>query len=192
MTVGTICCPLTLAASCCLLPSIQLSLRNFGPNCGQFRRQVDRVDKKKLSYRRVTTQCVLSVVILPIATQQCRNYLYDKSWPNWWYEVGGLVGGNASWTMCTQPWRDRVALIVSGVINKPTTVELCISPVYWRLAVAKFSKSTMEKLLTWPWPRPLRAHSLITRLRLPMADPCTKPEVSSVSRCTDITWGVKF
>ena len=29
-----------------------------------------------------------------------------------------------------------------GVINKPTMVELCISPVYRRLAVAKFSKST--------------------------------------------------
>ena len=35
------------------------------------------------------------------------------------------------------------APIVAGVINKPTTVELCISPVYRRLAVAKFSKSTM-------------------------------------------------
>ena len=34
------------------------------------------------------------------------------------------------------------------VINKPTTVELCISPVYRRLAMAKFSKSTMQKLLT--------------------------------------------
>ena len=31
-----------------------------------------------------------------------------------------------------------------GVINKPTTVELWISPVYRRLAVAKFSKSTIE------------------------------------------------
>ena len=31
------------------------------------------------------------------------------------------------------------APIVSGVINKPTTVELCISPVYRRLAVAKVS-----------------------------------------------------
>jgi len=30
-----------------------------------------------------------------------------------------------------------------GVIDKPTTVELCISLVYRRLAVAKFSKSTM-------------------------------------------------
>ena len=31
----------------------------------------------------------------------------------------------------------------TGVINKPTTVELWISPVYRQLAVAKFSKSTM-------------------------------------------------
>jgi len=30
-----------------------------------------------------------------------------------------------------------------GVINKPTTAELWISPVYQRLAVAKFSNSTM-------------------------------------------------
>ena len=78
------------------------------------------------------------------------------------------------------------------VINKPTTVELCISPVYRRLAVAKFSKSTMYKLLTWPWPRPLREHSLITRLRLHMADPCTKVEVSSISGCGEITRGVKI
>jgi len=34
---------------------------------------------KKLSYRRVTARCVLSAVILQITTQQCRNYLYDKS-----------------------------------------------------------------------------------------------------------------
>ena len=32
------------------------------------------------------------------------------------------------------------APIVSGVINKPTTVELCISPVYRRLAVSEFFK----------------------------------------------------
>jgi len=37
----------------------------------------------------------------------------------------------------------KSAPIVSGVINKTTTVELCIPPVYRRLAVAKFSKSTM-------------------------------------------------
>ena len=65
-------------------------------------------EDKKLSYRGGTARCVLSVVILPIATQQCRYYVYDKSWPYWWYEVGDLVKGNVSWTMCTQPWRDRV------------------------------------------------------------------------------------
>jgi len=49
---------------------------------------------KKLSYRRGTARCVVSIEILPIATQQCRNYLY-KFWPNRWYEVGDLVWGNA-------------------------------------------------------------------------------------------------
>jgi len=33
---------------------------------------------KKLSYRRGTARCVVSIEILPVATQQCRNYLYDK------------------------------------------------------------------------------------------------------------------
>jgi len=32
----------------------------------------------------------------------------------------------------------------------------------------------LSTMLTWPWPRPHREHSLITRLRLHMADPCTK------------------
>ena len=36
-------------------------------------------NNKKLSYRRGTAQCVVSVEILSIATQRCRNYLYDKS-----------------------------------------------------------------------------------------------------------------
>ena len=39
---------------------------------------------------------------------------------------------------------------------------------------------------------PLKKHSLITRLRLCVADPCTKFEVSSVSRCGEIRRGVKF
>ena len=40
---------------------------------------ITRLENKKLSYRRGTARCVLSVVILSITTQQCRNYLYDKS-----------------------------------------------------------------------------------------------------------------
>jgi len=42
--------------------------------------QYPHVYYKKLSYRWGTAQCVVSVEILPVATQQCRNYLYDKSW----------------------------------------------------------------------------------------------------------------
>ena len=38
--------------------------------------------------------------------------------------------------------------IISGVVNKSKTIELCISPVYRRLAVAKVTKFTMLKLLT--------------------------------------------
>ena len=34
---------------------------------------------KKLSYRRGIARCVVSIEILPIGTQQCSNYLYDKS-----------------------------------------------------------------------------------------------------------------
>jgi len=45
---------------------------------------------KKLSYRPGTARCVVSVEILPIAMQECRNYLYEKSWTNRSYEVGGL------------------------------------------------------------------------------------------------------
>jgi len=37
------------------------------------------VGNKKLSYRRGTVRCILSIEIMPTATQQCRNYLYDKS-----------------------------------------------------------------------------------------------------------------
>ena len=39
---------------------------------------------------------------------------------------------------------------------------------------------------------PTWEHLLITRLRLHMADQCTKFEVYSVSRCRDISHSVKF
>jgi len=143
---------------------------------------------KKLSYRQGTAKCIVSVEILPIATQQCRNYLYDKSWTNRSYEVGGIQWADVLSTVMRS---SRFHCLI-GVINKPTTVDLYISPVYRRVDVAKYSKSTKQKLLPWRWPCPLREHSLITRLRLCMADQCTKFEVSIVSRCGDFTWGVKF
>jgi len=45
---------------------------------------------KKFSYRRGTARCILSDEVLLIATQQCRNYLYDKSSRNRSYAVRGL------------------------------------------------------------------------------------------------------
>ena len=67
----------------------------FQMNSKQNNAQGDLMKYKELSYRRGTARCVVSIEILPIAMQQCRYYLYDKSWPNRWYEVGDLVGGNA-------------------------------------------------------------------------------------------------
>jgi len=49
-------------------------LQNKGTSVWNFVLNLD----KKLSYRRGTARCVVSVDILPTATQQCRNYLYDK------------------------------------------------------------------------------------------------------------------
>jgi len=101
---------------------------------------------KKLSYCRGTARCVVSVEILPIATQQCRNYLYDKSYTNRSYEVGTVTVGRGAINMCTHSTMTRSSRLhcLIGVINKPT--KLWISSVYRRLAVAKFSKSTIYKL----------------------------------------------
>jgi len=63
------------------LPAVMVKLRRpKEPRYGPFKvcKSFTTVNKK-LNYRRVTARCVLSVVILPITTQQCRNYLYDKS-----------------------------------------------------------------------------------------------------------------
>jgi len=49
-----------------------------------------RFKYKKHSYRWGTGRCVVSVEILPVTTQHCRNYSYDKSWTNRSYEVKAL------------------------------------------------------------------------------------------------------
>ena len=77
-----------------------------------------------------------------------------------------------------------------GVVNKPTTVELWISPVYRRLAVGNFLSPQCKNCLRDPDHAHLgnSHHKTKTshgRLR-------TKFEVSSVSRCGDFTWGLKF
>ena len=128
----------------------------------------------------------MSVEILPIATQQCRNYLYDKSWTNRSYDVGPMFNKHVHSTMTRS---SRFHCLI-GVINKPTTDVLWISPVYRRLAEAKFSTPTMWKLLAWPWPRPLREHSLITRLRFRMAN--SHKKLKYLALAVAQTWGVKF
>ena len=65
--------------------------------------------------------------------QLVREVLNKSKLRSWRVKVGRCVIN-----MCTQP----AFIVLPGVINKPTTVELCILPVYRRLAVAKFSKST--------------------------------------------------
>jgi len=65
------------------VPAYTHTYTHTHPFNGSFSRttRVSRYQKgnKKLSYRRGTARCVVSIEILPIATQQCRNYLYDKS-----------------------------------------------------------------------------------------------------------------
>ena len=77
-----------------------------------------------------------------------------------------------------------------GVINKPTTGELWISPVAYTddLLWRNFLKSTSRNCSRDPdHAHVANMHSLIKRLRLHIADPCTKFEVSSVGRCGEIT-----
>ena len=77
-----------------------------------------------------------------------------------------------------------------GVItNRPRAscgYHLCTDDLLWRNFLSPRCRNCSRD--------PDHAHlgNTITRLRLRMADPCTKFEVSSVSRCGDFTWGVKF
>jgi len=47
--------------------------------CADSSRNMSMSLYKKLSYRRGIARCVVSVQILPVATQQCKNYMYDES-----------------------------------------------------------------------------------------------------------------
>ena len=69
-----------------------------------------------------------------------RQVLNKSKLRNWRVKVGRCVINKHVHSTVTHSSRFHCLI---GVINKPTTVELCISPVYRRLAVAKFSKYTM-------------------------------------------------
>jgi len=109
-------------------------------------------------YCQGTIWCVKSVEVLPIAMQHCSTTSPEQ------IEVMKLEG--YSGTMCNKHVHSTVMrssrfCCLIGVINKLTTDELCISPVYQRLAVAKFSKSTSRNCSRDPDHTHLRnTHSL--------------------------------
>ena len=93
--------------------------------------------------------------------------------------------------------RDRQCALNHDAIkcHKETdNVELCISPVYRRLAVANFLSPQCRNCSRDPDHAHLGAltHHKTKTSQVRMADPCTKFEVSSIIRCGDFTWGVKF
>ena len=141
---------------------------------------------KKLRYRRGTARCVVSVEILPIATHNGAENTCTTSPEQ--IEIMKLEG--YSWPMCnehvhsTMTRSSRFHCPVAD-INKPTTDKLWISPVYRRLAVAKFSKST------WPWPHPFQERFFIRGVGLAMVNQCTKFEVSRFTRYEAMNGGAK-
>ena len=79
-----------------------------------------------------------------------------------------------------------------GVINKPTTVELCMSPVYRRLAVAKFSRSVHNVEIAYvTLTTPLSGRFFIGRVGLAVVNQCTKFEVSRFTRYETMNSGAK-
>jgi len=85
---------------------------------------------KKLSYRRGTARCVVSVEIMPIAHASAQTTCTTS--PEH-IKVMKLEG--YSWPMCYKHLHSTMTPSTRlhcpiGVINKPTTDELWISPVY--------------------------------------------------------------
>jgi len=68
--------------------------------------------------------CQLKSCQLP-CTQQCSNYLYDKSWT---MKLKGYSGPMCNKHVHSTVTRSSRFHCLIGVMNKPTTVELCISP----------------------------------------------------------------
>jgi len=106
---------------------------------------VDSLLYKKLSYRRWTARCVVSVEICQLPRNSAESTCTTSPEQ---IEVMKLKRYSRPKAMCnkhvhstmTRSSRFRCPV---GVINKTTTVELWISPVYRWLAVVKFSRSTM-------------------------------------------------
>jgi len=98
-------------------------------------------ENKKLSYRRGTARCVVSVEILPRSSAETTYTTSPEQIEVMKLEsYGGPMCNKHVHSTMTRSSRFHCPI---DVINKPTMVELWISHVYRRLAVAKFSKSTL-------------------------------------------------
>ena len=84
---------------------------------------------KKLSYRRGAARCVVSVEILPIATQQCMDNLY-KSGTNRSYEFEGYSGPMCNKHVHSTMTRSSCFHCLIGVKNKPTTNVLMFMSIW--------------------------------------------------------------
>ena len=106
---------------------------------------------KKLSYRRGTARCVVSVEILPIATQLCRNYLYDKSWTKYQLSLIELRESCCRQSLMISAINDTGwVLELGGIINlvdqfialwASSPFSSSVDSTFYRYAVVKFSKS---------------------------------------------------
>ena len=98
---------------------------------------------KKLSYRRGTARCVVSVEICQLPRNSTETTCTTSP-----EQIEVMKLKRYCKAMCNKHVHSTMTRwsrfrCPVGVINKPTTVELWISPVYRRRAVAKFSKFTM-------------------------------------------------
>jgi len=76
---------------------------------------------KKLSYRPGTARCVVSVEILPIATQQCRNYCTTSPEQIEVMKLEGYSGSICNKHVHSTMTRSSRFHGLTGVIYKPTT-----------------------------------------------------------------------
>jgi len=93
-------------------------------------------------------------------------------------------------------WEEREQIRTATRIAKLVAALLRVAGVIegWRKVMASYCRVYDSHHLQADCKEPGSApeRSLITRLRLHVAGPCTKFEVSSISRCGDISQGVTF
>ena len=107
------------------------------------------INNKKLSYRRGTTRCVVSIEILPIATQQCRRVTTRMPASSW-----SQISISCMMLRC---WRTRCVKLLS----RPHADLLCLTRFILAsrigtgcLLLCRISGGLTTTQWSWPsWPR---------------------------------------